>query len=328
MSGALWVFAEQRDGVLAGVVPELLGRARELADLRGRPLEALLLGHGIEGLAEALIRYGADTVYLADHPLLARYTSDAYTSVVVALAREHRPDVLLMGHTAVGRDLAPRVAAELGTGLSAHVTGLELGEDGLLRQIVPAFGGRGMCAVLCPERRPQMATVRPGVFPRPLPRGERQGQVVRVPVELDPRAIRTRFLEFVPQPAPSRPLAEAEIVVAGGAGMGDREGWKLIERLADVLGAAVGGTRPPLDAGWISEGQMIGQSGLTIRPRLYIGVGISGEMQHTVGIRDAGVVVAINIDPQARIFQEADFGIVGDARRVLPLLIEALGGTA
>lgn len=328
MSGALWVFAEQRDGVLAGVVPELLGRARELADLRGRPLEALLLGHGIEGLAEELIRYGADTVYLADHPLLARYTSDAYTSVVVALAREHRPDVLLMGHTAVGRDLAPRVAAELGTGLSAHVTGLELGEDGLLRQIVPAFGGRGMCAVLCPERRPQMATVRPGVFPRPLPRGERQGQVVRVPVELDPRAIRTRFLEFVPQPAPSRPLAEAEIVVAGGAGMGDREGWKLIERLADVLGAAVGGTRPPLDAGWISEGQMIGQSGLTIRPRLYIGVGISGEMQHTVGIRDAGVVVAINIDPQARIFQEADFGIVGDARRVLPLLIEALGGTA
>ncbi len=328
MSGALWVFAEQRDGVLAGVVPELLGRARELADLRGRPLEALLLGHGIEGLAEELIWYGADTVYLADHPLLARYTSDAYTSVLVALAREHRPDVLLMGHTAVGRDLAPRVAAELGTGLSAHVTGLELGEDGLLRQIVPAFGGRGMCAVLCPERRPQMATVRPGVFPRPLPRGGRQGQVVRVPVELDPRAIRTRFLEFVPQPAPSRPLAEAEIVVAGGAGMGDREGWKLIERLADVLGAAVGGTRPPLDAGWISEGQMIGQSGLTIRPRLYIGVGISGEMQHTVGIRDAGVVVAINIDPQARIFQEADFGIVGDARRVLPLLIEALGGTA
>lgn len=328
MSGALWVFAEQRDGVLAGVVLEILGRARELADLCGRPLEALLLGEGVESLSEELIRHGADTVYLADHPLLARYTGDAYTAVVSALARERAPDVFLVGHTAIGRDLAPRVAAELGTGLSAHVTGLELGEDGLLRQIVPAFGGRGMCAILCPERRPQMATVRPGVFPRPVPRGERRGRIVRVPVEIDPQAIRTRFLEFVPQPAATRSLVEAEIVVAGGAGMGDREGWKLIERLAEVLGAAVGGTRPPLDAGWISEGQMIGQSGVTVRPRLYIGAGISGEMQHTVGIRDAGVVVAINSDPQARIFQEADFGIVGDARRILPLLIRALGGTA
>ncbi|MGC8874143.1 MAG: electron transfer flavoprotein subunit alpha/FixB family protein [Chloroflexia bacterium] len=328
MSGALWVFAEQRDGVLASVALELLGRARELADQRGRSLEVLLFGEGVESLSEELIRYGADTVYLADHPLLARYTGDAYTAVLVALAREHRPDVLLLGHTAMGRDLAPRVAAELGTGLSAHVTGLELGEDGLLRQIVPAFGGRGMCAILCPRHRPQMATVRPGVFPRPAPRLGDPGHIVRVPVQLDPERIRTRFLEFVPQAAPTRSLAEAEIVVAGGAGMGDREGWRLIERLAEVLGAAVGGTRPPLDAGWISEGQMIGQSGVTIRPRLYIGAGISGEMQHTVGIRDAGVVVAINIDPQARIFQEADFGIVGDARRVLPLLIEALGGRA
>ncbi len=328
MSGALWVFAEQREGVLQGVVLELLGRARELADLAGRPLEALLLGEDVEPLAGELIRYGADTVYLVEHRLLAHYTSDAYTAAVVALARAYRPEVFLLGHTAIGRDLAPRVAAELGTGLSAHVTGLEWDEKGLLRQVVPAFGGRGMCAILCPERRPQMATVRPGVFPRPAPKGEREGRLVRVPVELDLQAIRTRFLGFVPEPAPGRSLTEAEMVVAGGAGMGDREGWRLIERLAEVLGAAVGGTRPPLDAGWIGEGQMIGQSGVTIRPRLYIGVGISGEMQHTVGIRDAGVVVAINSDPQARIFQEADFGIVGDARKVLPLLIQALGGTA
>lgn len=321
---ALWVFAEQRRGRLQPVVLEILGRGRELADRHGFPLEAILLGEGVEALAEELFAAGADTVYLADHPLLADYSADAYAAVLEQLVREHRPDILLLGHTAVGRDLAPVVAARLETGLSAHVTGLEIDERGLLRQIVPAWGGRGMCAILCPQARPQMATVRPGVLLRPALRPGRPGRLVRVAVSLDPAAIRTRLLEFVPQEMATQPLTEAEVVVAGGAGLGDREGWRLVERLAEVLGAAVGGTRPPLDQGWIGEGQMIGQSGVTVRPRLYIGIGISGEMQHTVGIRDAGVVVAINCDPRARIFQEADFGIVGDAREVVPLLIAAL----
>ena len=327
-SGAIWVFAEQRGGTLQGVGLELLGRGRELADQHGLALEALLLGHEVEGLAAGLVASGADTVYLADDPLLAAYSADAYTAVVERLAREHQPGFLLFGHTSLGRDLAPLLAARLETGLSAHVTGLEIDAAGLLRQIVPAFGGRGMCAILCPDHRPQMATVRPGVLPRPAPQEGRTGQVVRVPVELDADAVRTRLLEVVSQQSAVAPLAQAEVVVAGGAGMGDREGWRLIERLADLLGAAVGGTRPPLDAGWIGEGQMIGQSGVTIRPKLYIGAGISGEMQHTVGIRDAGVVVAINSDPKARIFQEADLGVVGDARKVLPMLIEALSRSA
>lgn len=326
MNGALWVFAEQRAGALQPVSLELLGRARELADQHRRPLEVLLLGHGVAPLTADLIAYGADTVYLADAPVLAGYSAGPYAEVIVGLAREHRPDILLLGHTAVGRDLAPLVAARLETGLSAHVTGLEIDDRGLLRQIVPAFGGRGMCAILCPQRRPQMATLRPGVLPRPARREGRTGQVVAVPVAVDPAAVRTRVLEFVGQPSTTLKLTEAEYVVAGGAGMGDREGWKLIEELAAALGAAVGGTRPPLDMGWIGEGQMIGQSGVTVRPKLYIGAGISGEMQHTVGIRDAAVVVAINSDPRARIFQEADFGLVGDARKLLPLLIAALKG--
>lgn len=324
MGSRLWVFAEQRHGVLQPVVLEILGRGRELANEHSMVLEALLLGHGVAALAADLVAYGADTVYLADDPLLADYSADGYAPVIEDLARAHRPDILLMGHTAIGRDLAPVVAACLETGLSAHVTGLEIDERGLLRQIVPAWGGRGMCAILCPQHRPQMATVRPGVLKRGPRQEGRAGKVVAVPVSLDAGKIRTRLLEVVAQESAAQPLTEAEVVVAGGAGMGDREGWKLIEELAAVLGASVGGTRPPLDQGWIGEGQMIGQSGVTVRPRLYIGVGISGEMQHTVGIRDAGVVVAINSDPKARIFEEADFGIVGDARKVLPALIAAL----
>lgn len=326
MGGTLWVFTEQRQGALQPVGLELLGRARELADQRGIALEVLLLGHGVEGLAADLIAYGADTVYLADAPAVASYSPDAYAAVITGLVRKHTPDILLMGHTAVGRDLAPLVAAQLETGLSAHVTGLEIDDQGLLRQIVPAFGGRGMCAILCPQRRPQMATLRPGVLPRPVRQESRTGQVVAVPVTLDPAGARTRVLEVVPQVAATLKLTESDYVVAGGAGMGDLEGWKLIEALAAALGAAVGGTRPPLDAGWIGEGQMIGQSGVTVRPKLYIGAGISGELQHTVGIRDAAVVVAINSDPRAAIFKEADFGVVGDARKILPLLIAALQG--
>ncbi|MBN1484822.1 MAG: electron transfer flavoprotein subunit alpha/FixB family protein [Chloroflexia bacterium] len=324
MTQAFWVFAEQRRGALQPVSLEILGRARELADQHGLSLEALLLGHNAAPLADDLLAYGADTVYYADDPLLQTYSLDAYAAVIERLAREHQPDVLVLGHTSLGRDLAPMVAARLDTGLSAHVTGLEFDEAGLLRQIVPAFGGRGMCAILCPQHRPQMATVRPGVLQRPERRPGHRGQIVQVEPEIDPAALRTRLLEVVPQETDVAPLTEAEIVVAGGAGMGDREGWKLIEELAEVLGAAVGGTRPPLDEGWIAEGQMIGQSGVTVRPLLYIGAGISGELQHTVGIRDAGVVVAINVNPKAAIFQEADFGIVGDAREVLPALIQAL----
>jgi electron transfer flavoprotein alpha subunit len=325
MKDAIWVFTEQRNGAPQSVGLEILGRTRELANQHDRPVAALLLGHNVAGLAEDLIAYGADTVYVAEDEALATYSTDAYATVIEKLAREHEPDILILGHTAYGRDLAPTVAARLETGLSAHVTGLELDEDGILRQIVPAFAGRGMCAIVCPLHRPQMVTVLPGVFQRPARQAGREGQVVQVPVDLDPQAIRTRILEVTPKAAEEAiPLTEAEIVVAGGAGMGDPEGWKLIEELAEVLGAAVGGTRPPMDEGWMAQGLMIGQSGVTIRPKLYIGAGISGEMQHTVGIRDAGVVVSINVDPKARIFSESDYGIVGDARKVLPVLIEAL----
>ncbi len=320
----LWVYAEQRRGRLASPSLELLGLARRIADEAGWTLSSILLGHRVEALCEMLVAYGADKVYLVSHPLLELYQCEPYSRILAELASELKPEAFLFSHTAIGSDLAPRVAAKLKTGLSAHIVKLELGEGGLLRQMVPGFGGNIMAVVLCPARRPQMATIMPGIAEKPKPDWSRRGEVIRVEKEVSEGELRAKTLELVEKPLEERPIEEADIVVAGGWGLKSKEGFRIVEELADALSAAVGGTRPALDEGWISPHQMIGHSGKTIRPKLYIAIGISGEMHHTIGILDSGVIVAVNSDPNAPIFDVCDYGVIGDAFEVVPRLTALL----
>jgi len=321
-SKGVWIFAEQRKGKLLDVSLELLGGGRELANKLGVDLSAILFGHDVSKLAKELIAYGADNIYLINHPLLEFYQSDAYAKVMTDLVNQHKPEILLVGATAIGMDLAPRVAVKLETGLSAHVVKLEIDEKRQLRQIMPGFGGKVMAVVVCPNRRPQMTTVRPGVFRKPARDESRRGDIVKVEVDITEDDLRARTIQLVEEKPKEKPLEGAEIVVAGGWGMRAVGGFKPVRELAELLGASVGGTRPALDEGWITEEQMIGQSGKTVRPKLYIGLGISGEMHHTVGILDSEVIVAVNNDENAPIFQVADVGIVGDLRDVLPHLLK------
>ncbi len=323
----IWVFIEQEEGCAAEVSYELLTAAKQLSVKRGgTEVTALLLGYGVKGMAQDLLSYGADRVLCADHLSLEKYLTLPYTRVIGDLISERKPDIFLLPATSMGSDLAARVAIRVNTGLSAHCTHLDINPAGELRQVVPAFGGKVMATILCPKHRPQMATLRPGVYRRG-DRGKKEGTIEEVSVQLRPEDLQQRVLEVHWGKKPAQSIEEAEVIVAGGAGIGNAEDWKWVERLAQTLHAAVGGTRPPLDEGWIAEDQMIGQSGKTIRPKLYIGVGISGVIQHVVGIQDAKVVVAINKDPQAAIFQSADLGAVADYRKLLPLLIEELEQT-
>ena len=319
----IWVFAEQEEGCLSEASLELLSAARLLSEKRKTRVSAVLLGHGVQALSDPLVAHGADRVWLADHPVLEKYSTLPYTRVIANLILAQKPDIFLLPATSLGSDLAPRVAARVYTGLSAHCTNLDINEQGELMQVVPAFGGKVMATILCQKHRPQMATVRPGVF-RKRPPQSREGGVERVPVEIPAEDLKQKVIDVHWERRPAQTVEEAEVVVAGGAGIGNAEDWKWVERLAGVLNGAVGGTRPPLDEGWISEGQMIGQSGKTIRPKLYIGIGISGVIQHTVGIQDAKVIIAINKDPKAALFQTADLGVVADFKAIVPLLIEGL----
>jgi len=320
----IWVFAEQEEGCLSEVSLELLSAARTLAERKGEvEVSAVLLGHRVESLVDPLLRYGADRVFLADHPCLEKYLILPYTRVLGDLIARNRPEIFLLPATHLGSDLAPRVAGRVNTGLSAHCTQLDLNDRGELMQVVPAFGGKAMATILCPGHRPQMATVRPGVF-RKGQIQEKKGRVDRILVGVGPEEMKQRVMEVHRERAAAQAIEEAEVVVAGGAGIGNSEDWKWVKSLARVLHGAVGGTRPPLDEGWISEEQMIGQSGKTIRPKLYMGIGISGVIQHVVGIQDARVIIAINNDPRAAIFQSADLGAVADFRKLVPLLVEEL----
>ena len=320
----VWVFVEQRKGKLMEVSLECLGGGKQLAEKLDTDLSAVLVGHNIEESARELVTYGVDNVYVVDHPLLGMYQSDAYAKVVSDLICEHKPEILLLGATSIGMDLAPTVAAMINTGLSAHVTWLEVDEKRQLRQIVPGFGGKVMAVVVCPNRRPQMATVRPGVFKKSMRNESRMGNIVKVDVDISEDDLRARTIEMIEEKPNEKPLEGAEIVVAGGWGMRAVGGFKPVRDLAELLGASIGGTRPAVDEGWIVEEQMVGQSGKTIRPKLYIGLGISGEMHHTVGILDSEVIVAVNKDENAPIFQVVDVGIVGDLREILPCLVKEI----
>jgi len=316
----IWVFAEQEEGCLAEVSLELLSVAQFLAKKRTAEVGVILLGYGVESLAEQLLAWGAERVFLAEHPALEKYSTLPYVRVISNLITGIKPEIFLLPATSLGSDLAARVAARVSAGLSAHCTHLDINDKGELRQVVPAFGGKVMATILCPKHRPQMATVRPGVFRKGEPQKKR-GMIERVAVEISPEDLKQKVLEVHREKGPARAIEEADVVVAGGAGIGNKDDWKWVESLAEVLNGAVGGTRPLLDEGWICEDQMIGQSGKTIRPKLYIAIGISGVIQHVVGIQDAKVIIAINNDRRAAIFQSADLGVAADFRKLIPLLV-------
>ncbi|UCD26969.1 MAG: electron transfer flavoprotein subunit alpha/FixB family protein [Candidatus Bathyarchaeota archaeon] len=323
-SESVWIFAEQRNCKLMTSSLEILGGARKIADKMKTKLAAVLFGYDVKNSARELIAYGADKVYIADDNLLSSYHSEAYSTMLVNLIKQHNPEILLFSATAIGRDLAPTVAAKIRTGLTADCVELNINEKRKLLQIVPAFGGNMMATVICPEHKPQMATVRPGVMKNLERDRSRHGEIVKVDTSLKEEDMKIRIVEVVAEKPKVLPIEGAVVVVAGGWGVGNAENWRLIEELAEAIGGAVGATRPAVDENWALEGQMIGVGGKTVRPELYIGAGISGALQHVVGIQDSKIIVAINIDPNAPILKGADFGIVGDLREIIPCLVNAI----
>jgi electron transfer flavoprotein alpha subunit len=319
----IWVFVEQRRGELHEVSLELLGKARELADQGKCGVTAVLLGCEITPLAPRLIEYGADAVLVADDARLADYQLIPYALVMEGLIKEYHPDILLVGATALGVELAPRVAAKLRTGLSAHCIDLRWDRDGKLLQVVPGWEGGVIATISCPHHRPQIATVMPGIMKARVP-VERKGSITEIAVHLPDTGLGPEVVAVTKEEPEALPLEKAEVVVAGGWGVGSKEDWRLLEELAALLGGAVGATRPPVDEGWADEGQMIGQSGKTVRPLLYIGVGISGVMHHVVGMEQSKHIITINTDPRADIGQVSDVIVVEDFRKILPLLIEEI----
>ncbi len=320
----VWVFAEQRDGKIKSVAFELLAKGRELADNLDSELCAVCLGSTIEGI-EQLIAHGADKVYLVESPELASNPEDLLTGQMIGLIREYKPEIVLAGATSLGRSFIPRVAAEIGTGLTADCTGLEIDpEKKLLLQTRPTFGGNIMATIVCPANRPQMSTVRPRVFKKNPPVSNRQGRVIKLDFARESITSRTRLLSFVEDLTERVKLDEADIIVAGGRGLGKPENFNLIEELAKAMGAALGSSRPPVDEGWIPYSHQVGQTGKTVCPKLYIACGISGAVQHLAGMQTADTIVAINNDPSAPIFEIATYGIVGDLFQVVPLMIKEM----
>lgn len=321
----VWVFAEQRAGQLMPVVIELLGEGRKLADDIGCRLCSVLVGSKLEGLAQELVSYGAEVVYCYDDERLYQFTTDGYAKVICDAITAYKPEVMLYGATHIGRDLAPRIAAQANTGLTADCTKLEIDpETRCIMQTRPAFGGNLMATIVCPNHRPQMSTVRPGVMDKAVQDTARKGEVVQCKVELADDAIRTKVLEVVKSAKEMVSLTEANVIVSGGRGLGSPEGFKMIKELADKLGGVVGSSRACVDAGWIEHAHQVGQTGTTVKPNLYIACGISGAIQHLAGMKESDIIVAINKDENAPIFETADYGIVGDVYEIVPMLIESL----
>jgi len=324
----VWVFAEQRNGKVNPVSYELLGEGKKLAQARGCELSAVLLGWRIGDKAGELIQRGADRVYLVDSPQLKDFLVEGYTQALVDLIREYRPEIVLSGASSLGRSLIPRVATKLRTGLTADCTGLEVdSENGFLLQTRPAFGGNIMATIICPNHRPQMATVRSKVMREASVDEKRKGKMILKEIKSDRLFSRTRLLRVVKEEGETANIAEADIIVSGGRGLGDPSNFTLIEGLAKTLGGAVGASRAAVDAGWIPYSHQIGQTGKTVCPKLYVACGISGAIQHLVGMQSAKVIVAVNKDPEAPIFKVATHGIVGDLFQVIPALIKRIKRT-
>ncbi len=320
----LWVFAEQRGGNVQEVAFELLGEGRVLADRLGVELCAVLLGHRVKACAATLFEHGADKVYVVDHPALEKYTAEPYSEAMSALIHRYKPEIVLAGATSMGRGFFARVAIQVNAGLTADCTELDVDmEKRLLLQTRPAFGGNIMACIICPDHRPQMATVRPKVFKHPAPETGRTGTVIEEKLELKDPVV--KVVEIVNAMQNEVNVAGAEFIVTGGRGLGAPENFKLMTELAEALGgAAVGASRAAVDAGWISSFHQVGQTGKTVRPKIYIACGVSGQIQHLVGMSSSDTIIAINKDPDAPIFGVADIGIVGDLFQVVPELIKSL----
>lgn len=320
----VWVFAEWRDGTVHKVSHELLGAGRQLADKRGVELSAVLLGHHLdESLTSDLIAHGADNVFVVDHPQLARFTNEAYADVLVDLIRKKQPEILLAGATSIGRSFVPRVAASLKTGLTADCTELDISEEGLLLQTRPAFGGNVMATIICPNRRPQMATVRPKVM-RPVKVPEHQGRVESMQVADEIFRNRVEVLEVIPEQDQTAKLTEADIIVSGGRGLGKAENFAILDELAQLMKAAVGASRGAVEEGWIAPSHQVGQTGRTVAPTLYMAVGLSGAIQHVVGMQGSKIIVAVNKDREAPVFDVASCGVVADLFEFIPAFIRKI----
>ncbi|MBN1278001.1 MAG: electron transfer flavoprotein subunit alpha [Deltaproteobacteria bacterium] len=320
----IWVFAEQRYGTLSKVSFELLGKAQELAETLNQDVSALLLGNQVSHLSEILIKYGAQNVYIADDPCLKNYRTNAYTSIIKELVNQYKPNILLMGATHIGRDLAPRVSRRIGVGLTADCTELTIDpEEKILLQTRPAFGGNIMATIANRFSRPQMATVRPGVMAAVEKPGNK-GNIVQHKVAIKEEDIGTKILEVVMEEKKGTDICDAKVLVAGGRGVGDAGGFKVLHELASLLGGEVAGTRIVVEEGLVPVENQVGQTGKSVRPELYIACGISGAIQHRAGMMNSRYIIAINKDPRAPILQVADWSIVGDLNKVVPEMIAQL----
>ncbi|MDR7073279.1 electron transfer flavoprotein subunit alpha/FixB family protein [Fictibacillus barbaricus] len=319
----IWVFIEVKEGAVVPVSLELLGAGKELADKRGTELAGVLIGENVTHLANSLFEYGADTVYVYDDAIFKNYRTESYMKALLECCQKYKPEVILYGATSTGKDLASAVATDLPTGLTADSTILDIEVDtGLLLASRPAFGGNIMATILCKKYRPQMATVRPKVMKSLTPEPGRTGKLVEEKTTLQEKDIRTKVLEIVQFAEKKVRIDEADIIVAGGKGLGSPAGFQLVHQLAETLGGAVGASRDVVEAGWVEHHHQVGQTGVTVTPKIYFAIGISGAIQHIVGMQNSGLIIAINNDPNAAIFQSSHYGIVGDAFEIVPLLIE------
>ncbi len=317
----VWVFVEQTAGEPAGVSWELLGVGADLARERGEELCSVVIGDRVEHLCLESFAYGASKAYIIDAPLFHHYRTESYYKAICYLVRKYRPEIILMGATGLGRDLAGAVATEIQTGLTADCTGLSIDERGYLLQTRPAFGGNIMATILTERTRPQMATVRPHVMPLPAKDTSRKGEIVSEIVPLEEADIAVKVLEAIDErKAGEVDVASADIIVSGGRGMRAKENFSLLQELADELDGVVGSSRGAVEAGWMPAERQVGQTGKTVRPKLYIACGISGAIQHLVGMQDSDVIVAINSDKNAPIFEVSTYGIVGDVLKIVPAL--------
>ncbi|MFH1062744.1 MAG: FAD-binding protein [Candidatus Omnitrophota bacterium] len=317
----VWVFAEQKKGVIQSVVFELLGEGKKLAQKRNQNLAAVLIGHKLKDAAKQLIERGADKVYVIDAPELKHYQADTYAKVLTSVIEQYKPEIVLTGATSIGRALIPRVAVELKTGLTADCTALDIDEEkGMLLQTRPAFGGNIMATIICPSRRPQMATVRHKVMQEAVIDKTNKGEIIEIKPKKELLTSRTKLIDLIEDMEETMNIAEADIIVSGGRGMGKAENFKILEEFAKAIGGAVGASRAAVDSGFIPYSHQVGQTGKTVCPKIYFACGISGQIQHLVGMQSSDIIVAINKDPDAPIFKLATYGIVGDLFEVIPML--------
>ncbi|MDD5560526.1 MAG: FAD-binding protein [Candidatus Omnitrophica bacterium] len=324
----IWVFIEQKNGRVQSVSYELLGKAQELARKLNCQVSGVLIGNKLEDQLDELIFCGADNIYLVEDPTLANFQDEPYTNILVELVKKYKPEILLCGATNIGRSLISRVAINIKAGLTADCTGLDIEPDKkILLQTRPAFGGNIMATIISPNYRPQMATVRHKVF-APMPADKkRKGRIIKESFDRSLYVSRTKLLDIIEEIESTVNLSEADIIVSGGRGMGGAENFKLLEELAHVLGAAVGSSRAAVDNGWMPYSHQVGQTGRTVAPKIYIACGISGQIQHLVGMQSSKIIIAINKDPEAPIFKLATYGIVGDLFQVVPALTQAFKTT-